>query len=147
MIIHAVVLLGHTLINLHSFLSSVPAPATVSVTLPGMIIAGSSSILTCTVELSTAVDIPVTVNTVWTSPAMTTVTPTSSVMESLTRYIVVANVSVATSGNYTCQASINSSSPVITESRMTSGSTTVTVGECNNYHDVIVHCTYYDQQN
>ena len=133
---HAVVF-GHILNNLHSFLSSVPSPTTLSVTPPSMIIAGSSSSLTCTVELSTAVDIPVTVNTVWTSPAMTTVTTTSSVMESLTRYIVMANVSVATSGSYICQASIDSSSPVITESERTSNSTTVTVGEyIKTVHDL-----------
>ena len=110
-----------------------PAPTVVTVTAPvGVIIAGTRSLsLTCTVELTTAVDIPVTVNTVWTGPDMTTVTPTSSVMESLTRYIIMANVDAARGGNYTCQASIDSSSQFISESENTSGLSTITVGECH----------------
>ena len=117
-------------INLHSMLSSVPAPTTVTVTPPvGMIIAGSSPSLTCTVELDTAVDVPVNVSTEWSSPDMTTVSPTSSVMESLTRYTVMANVDAARSGSYTCQASIDSSSQFITGSGETSGSITITVGK------------------
>ena len=70
-----------------------------------------------------------TVTTDWSGPAGTTVTPTSSVMESLTRYIVMADVDAARSGSYTCQASIDSSSDFITGSEMTSGSTNIAVGE------------------
>ena len=112
-------------------LPSVPAPTSVAVTPPtGIIIAGSSPSLTCTVDLTTAVDIEVTVSTVWTGPdMMTTVTPTSSVMINLTRYVIMANVDAARGGNYTCQASIDSSSQFIAESGMTSGSTNINVGE------------------
>ena len=111
-------------------LSSVPAPTAVTVTPPvGMIIAGSSPNLTCTVELSPAVDIPVNVNTEWNSPDMTMVTTTSSVMESLTRYTIMANIDAARNGNYTCRASIDSSSQFITGSGMTSGLITITIGE------------------
>ena len=98
----------------------------------GTIIAGSSPNLTCTVELSPAVDIPVNVTTMWTGPAldmMTAVTPTSSVMESLTRYIIMAMVDAARGGNYTCQATLSSSSQFITDSGRTSRMTTITVGE------------------
>ena len=111
-------------------LSSVPAPTAVTVAPPvGMIIAGSSPSLTCTVELDLAVDVPVNVSTEWSSPDMTIVTPTSSVMETLTRYTVMAGVDTARSGSYTCQASTDSSSQFITGSEKTPGSITITVGE------------------
>ena len=115
--------------QLHVF-STVPAPTAATIPIPvNEIIAGSSPILTCTVDLDPAVDIAVTVNTEWTGPDMTTVTPTSSVMESLTRYTVMASVNAARNGSYTCQASIDSSSQFITGSGMTSGSAAITVGE------------------
>ena len=97
--------------------------------LMGTIIAGSSPNLTCTVELSPVVNVPVTVNAVWNAPAGTTVTPTSSMMESLTRYTIVAIVDAARGGNYTCRATLSSPSQFITDSEVTSGSTTITVGE------------------
>ena len=107
-----------------------PVPTAVTVTPPvGMIIAGSSPSLTCTVELSTAVDVPVNVTTEWSGPAGTTVTPSSSVMESLTRYTVMGSVDTARNGSYTCRASTDSSSQFITGNGMTPGSTTITVGE------------------
>ena len=101
-----------------------------TVTAPiGTIIAGSSPNLTCIVELSPAVDAQVTVTTEWTGLVGITVTPTSSVMESLTRYTIIAMVNAARGGNYTCQATLSSSSQLITDSGMTFGSTTITVGE------------------
>ena len=111
------------------FLPSVPAPTAVTVTPPmGTIIAGSSPNLSCTVELSPAVDVPVTVTTEWAGPAGTTVTPAYSVMESLTRYTIMAMVDAARNGSYTCQASLSSSSQFIANSGMTSGITTIVVG-------------------
>ena len=108
-----------------------PAPTAVMVTTPvDAIIAGSSPNLTCTVELSPAVDVPVTVNTVWNGPALTTVTPTSLMIESLTRYIVMAMVDAARNGSYTCQATVSSSSQFTTGGGMTSGSAIITVGMC-----------------
>ena len=110
---------------------SVPHPTSVTVAPPmGAIIAGSSPNLTCIVELSPQVDVPVTVTADWTSPhVMTTVTPTSSVMNSLTRYSIVGMINEARAGEYTCQASINSSSQFINGSGMTSGSTSITIGK------------------
>ena len=108
-----------------------PAPTTVLVSPPmNTIIAGSSPNLTCTVELSPAVDVPVAVNTVWTGPALTTVTPTSIMMESLTRYITVAMVDAARNGSYTCQATVSSSSQFTTGGGSVSASTIITVGMC-----------------
>ena len=121
--------INQTQVSTLYFLFSVPAPANVTVTPSvGTIIAGSSPNLTCTVELSPSVDVPVTVETVWSGPASTTVTTTNSMMESLTRYIILGMVDEARNGSYTCQATVSSSSEFTTDGGMTSGSTTITVG-------------------
>ena len=112
----------------------VPAPTAVVVTAPmGTIFAGSSPSLTCTVDLDPAVDVSVTVNTVWTGPALTAFTPTNpvpAVMESLTRYTSTAVVDAARDGSYTCQASVSSSSEFTTGGGTSSASTNITVGMC-----------------
>ena len=111
-----------------------PAPTSVVVTTPvDAVIAGSSPNLTCTVKLSPAVDVPVTVNTVWTGPALTTVTPTSSVMKNLTRYVTMAMVDAARNGSYTCQATVSSSSQFTTGGGSISAATVITVGMCSVY--------------
>ena len=77
---------------------------------PNPILAGSSPTLTCAVELSPAVDVPVTVNTEWTGPDGST--PTSGappVMRSFTHYtsdLKLNYVESADSGNYNCTVSI-----------------------------------------
>ena len=99
----------------------------------GTIFAGSSPSLTCTVDLDPAVDVPVTVNTVWTGPALTAFTPTNPVpaaMESLMRYTSTAVVDAARNGSYTCQATVSSSSEFTTGGGTLSASTTITVGMC-----------------
>ena len=124
----------------YTFFSSVPVPSNVRVTLPSdVIIAGSSPNLTCIVELSPAVDVPVTVNTVWTGPNGVTLKPTNpepAMMESLTRYTSLAKVDAARSGNYTCQATVSSSSQFITGNESLSGTTTITVGESPSYDNL-----------
>ena len=91
---------------------------------------GSSPILACTVELSSAVDIPVNVTSMWSGPDKTTVTLTSSMMEILTRYTITATVDAARNGGYTCQARIRSSSYFITGSAShISPSIMITVGK------------------
>ena len=108
-----------------------PAPTSVLVYPPvDTIIVGSSPNLTCTVELSPAIDMPVTVNTEWTGPALTTVTPTSIMMESLTRYTAMAMVDAARNGSYVCQATVSSSSQFTTGGGSMSASTIITVGMC-----------------
>ena len=83
-------------------------------------------------ELSSAVDVPVTVSTVWSGPSV--ITPvTNSVMESLTRYTSTAMVSSfgrEQSGVYTCRASINSMPQAfLVGSSSRTGTARVTVGE------------------
>ena len=71
---------------------------------------GSNIALTCTVELSPAVDVPVTVNTVWIRPAGATLSITPTVMNSINMYTSTATVSSfgrKDSGNYTCMAYVN----------------------------------------
>ena len=90
---------------------TVSAPTYVTVTYSSVIV-GSTVTLTCTVKLSPAVDVPVTVNTVWTGPAGFSTTNTAQVMAgSTTTYTSTALVSSfgrAQSGNYTCTATVSS---------------------------------------
>ena len=96
---------------------------------------GSAVTMTCTVELSPAVDIPVTVTTVWTGPAgfMTTNTAQPA-MGSTTTYTSTATVSTFgrdQSGLYTCSATAITTSPFIIDSDSHNGTAIITVGKSN----------------
>ena len=91
----------------------VPAPSSVTVTsnMPNPIWPiGSNVTLTCTVKLSPAVDIPVTVNTVWTGPAgfSTNITaqPVTGSTTTYTSTAIVRSFEREQSGNYTCRATL-----------------------------------------
>ena len=92
---------------------------------------GSDVTLTCTVELSPAVDVPVTVITVWAGlDGFMTTNTAQPVMGSSTTYISTAIVSSFgrdQSGVYTCTATVSSTSPFISSS-MESMSARFTVG-------------------
>ena len=82
-------------------------------------------------ELSSSVDVPVTVNTVWTGPDMTYFTPSNwvtAVMENDTSYISATTVDAARSGDYTCEATVNSSSTFVAGSETLNGSVDIIVG-------------------
>ena len=88
---------------------AVPAPSSVmlSSSIPNPIPPGSSVTLTCAVELSPAVDVPVTVNTVLTTPGG--FTNTSTAMGSSTNYAatyVINSFRRSNSGNYACRATL-----------------------------------------
>ena len=75
----------------------------------------SDVILTCIVELNPAVDIPVTVSTVWTGPSgVAILSNDTSAMHNLSEYYistaVISSFGRNQSGNYCCTASINSTS-------------------------------------
>ena len=97
------------------------------------ILSGSNVTLTCTVELSPAVDVPVTVNTVWTGPSTKSVTASEKVTiieESLTLYrseLVLKSVESANSGQYNCAIEVVSGVEVTT-------SINVEIG--TNYSDI-----------
>ena len=110
---------------------SVPPPASVTVIPPsGAIIAGSSQNLTCNVELSLAVDVPVMVSIVWTGPVGFTATNIAQpVMGSTTNYTLTTRVDAIRNGNYTCQASINPSLFITSDGTMPD-TATLSVGKC-----------------
>ena len=89
------------------------------------ILSESSFTLTCTAELNPAVDVPVTVNTVWTGPDGTILTSaTRSEKKSFTLYASVNtlhSVDSADSGNYTCTVTVEDGVEV-------SASTNITIG-------------------
>ena len=97
-----------------------------TVTAPLGVFAGASVNLTCAVELSPAVNVPVTVNTEWTGPADVMFMPANTVpavMVNTTTYVSTVSIDVARTGSYmyTCQANI-------TSDEIISGSTDITVG-------------------
>ena len=97
-----------------------------------VIIAGSSFNLTCTVELSPAVDVSVTVNTIWSGPGVMFMpaNPVPAVMVNLTTYTSTVSVNAARNGSYTCQ-------PIITSGGTISTSTYITVGMIPQYCAVL----------
>ena len=93
---------------------------------------GSNVTLTCTVELSPAVDVPVTVNTVWTGPDEFNTTNTAQpVMGSTTTYTstpIVSSFRSDHSGNYTCTATVTFESPFVKASDPMFGIASITTG-------------------
>ena len=78
---------------------------------------GSATVtLTCTVELSPAVDVPVTVNILWTGPVR--FSSDNKAIESTTKSyistVLVESFHKNNSGCYTCRAFVVSESPFIT---------------------------------
>ena len=103
---------------------------------------GSTVTLTCTVELSPAVDVPVTVNTLWTGPdGFITTNTAQPVMGSTTTYtstVMVNSFQRNQSGNYSCRVTVSSSSPVLTNSSQRSHTKRITTGK-----SLILHrCSY-----
>ena len=91
----------------------------------------SNVTLICIVELDPAVDIPVTVNTVWTGPDSVIIAPGSdTTMYNLSAYTstaVVSSFGRNQSGNYNCTASINLTAFVVNIGS-SSATTKVTIG-------------------
>ena len=121
----------------------VPAPTSVSVTsdLPNPIRpVGSTVTLICTVVLAEYVD-GLTVNTEWTGPNGFSENGMAQRMGSTSTYTSTAIVSSFgrdQSGNYTCTATVSSTSSFLSTSDSLSKTTSVTVGE--NY--LCVDSTY-----
>ena len=78
-------------------------------------------------------DVPVTVNTVWTGPdgfmATNRSLLTMETRDVFTLLVTIASVGRSQSGDYYCSVSIGSASSMIANSRTTTGFTKVTVGE------------------
>ena len=90
---------------------------------PNPILSGSSPILTCAVELSPAVDVPVDISTVWIGPdGSTLISAAPPVMKSFTHYTSDAKlnyVESADSGNYNCTVSIEGKIRASVEKKIT----------------------------
>ena len=96
------------------FHSAVPAPTvTLSSSIPNPIppFSGSDVTLTCAVELSPAVDVPVTVNTVLNRPeGFMPASTAQPVMGSSTNYtstFLISSFGRSNSGLYTCRATVS----------------------------------------
>ena len=145
---------------MHVHLSTVPPPS-VSVTNSSATYAGTNFNLTCTIELNTAVDTPVVVNSTWHGPVVIP-TGTRIIASEPTgtgaRYqtiLMFRPLNTSDSGHYTCEATVSPSpeSQFITASTAGSGTLSVTVqGERTHkvsYHEhcelvhYIVCCQYH----
>ena len=120
---------------------SVPNPMVVAISSDPIIPirpVGSAVTLTCTVEFSTAVDVPVTVNTVWTGPDRFMTTNTAqSTMGNATTYtstVMVNSFGRDQSGVYSCTATVSPLSSFLTGSGPQSGTARVTVGKGDDLH-------------
>ena len=102
---------------------------------PSPVLSGSSINLTCSVELSPEVPIPVTVSTVWSGPVLTNA-PNYAKQESLTLYrstFTLINVESVHSGQYTCNVTIGSGIEA-------SASTSIEIGELTiEYRRILKH--------
>ena len=92
-------------------LSTVPPPS-VSVTNSRSTYAGTNFNLTCTIELNTAVDTPVVVNSTWHGPVVIP-TGTRVVASEPTgtgaRYLMFRPLNTSDSGHYTCEVTVSPS--------------------------------------
>ena len=94
---------------------------------------GSDVTLTCTVELSPTVNVPVTVNVQLTDPAGNPVTTSTSPLNGST-YITTVTAMVSSfgrsdSGVYTCTATVTSSNTLLSASSSRSDIVTATIGK------------------
>ena len=95
------------------FADSVPQPTVHLVSdAPNPILSGTSPSLTCSVELSPSVDVPLMISTVWTGPGERIITSaTPPIAGSLTHYtstVVINSIESVDSGEYACAMSIGS---------------------------------------
>ena len=95
---------------------------------------GSNVTLTCAVELSPVVDVPVTVNTVWTTDeGFSNTRTTQPVMGSLTNYATTYMISPfrrSDSGIYSCRATVSlTSNAYISDRNTVSHTIRVTTGK------------------
>ena len=129
-----IVQLLFTMTDHKSLSHTVPAPLSVLVTSnkanPIRPI-GSNVTLTCRVELSPAVDVPVTVNIQLTDPTGQSLAATTPSMDGST-YTSTSNISSfgrSKSGDYTCTSSVTSSLPYLINSGTKSATLKLTLGE------------------
>ena len=99
---------------------------------------GSDVTLTCIVELSQTVDVPVTVNVQLIDPAGSSLTTITSSMSGsvYTSTAMISSFGRNQSGDYTCAVMLTSSSSFLTESGTLSDELRVTTGKNLEMHEV-----------
>ena len=111
---------------------------------PNPILSGSSPTLTCAVELSPAVDVPVTVNTEWTGPDGSILTSAASpIMNSFTHYTSDAKLNYiesADSGDYNCTVSIGGKIRTSIKKKITIGKCLILLIAKQNHEQEILFC-------
>ena len=95
----------------------------------GNISVGSTVTLTCTVELDPSVDVPVTVDTMWTGPDKLIMAQQMVNTTTYTSTVVVSSFGRDQSGDYTCTATVSSNSSFIIDSMSTTSTKRVTAGK------------------
>lgn len=108
-----------------------PSTANVNITLPPYTIyTGSTPTLTCSVELSPIVDIPLTVNITLTSSQGITIEPEVLITKNLTRYrrTFVLGSNVKSGDVFNCLVKVHSQKRYISGLSMGEDTITITVG-------------------
>lgn len=103
---------------------------------------GSAVALTCTVELNPAVNVPVTVNIVWTGPdefgATDFMQPTAARLNTYDSLVTIEHIGRNQSGYYTCAVTVISAHSMIEDSARVSSVERVTVGKLPSYSDELL---------
>ena len=97
----------------------------------GTIFTGFSLTLTCTIQLSQAVNTGISVSAMWSGPSgaqFTTSSVTVTTTRTYTSTATISSVRTSDSGDYMCTATVSSTSPFLTRSREVSGMFNVDVG-------------------
>ena len=134
-------LMIYHLIVVLSLLVPPPTAVTVTASTDGTIFTGSSLTLTCSIEVSEAVNI--TVTTVWSGPSGTQFTTTTSVATrmtatSYTSTATISSVETSDSGEYICTATVSSTSSFLTDNEADSGIHTVNIGNMLLHESIVL---------
>ena len=111
-----------------------------------VVIGSTIMTLTCTVELNSVMDVPVTVNVQLSDPASgspLTTTPPSMSGSTYTFTAIAQIVSLAQSGTYMCTASLNSSSSFLVASSQPQTGTTIIMAVCNNTQVLLLELLFF----
>ena len=116
------------------FYDVVPSPLSVKITSDAAspILVLSAVKVTCTVRLHSAVDVPVTVNTVWNGPSDFAENRVAQRVQSTNVYtseIMFSSFGRNQSGNYSCSAYISSYSQFLINSRGQRNTSRITIGK------------------